>query len=164
MKKNSTRIQNYQLKELQLISIMIEKGEPLNKINTRWKKFVEKSKNELVALEPEGIKVDVNEVINHILSETYVEANNDLQLSMQRVKFLDDMKRQIRDEITRTRQNMEDYIRSLEDKLSSFGDDSQLANIDLQSALQRQQQTIQTMSNVSKMLHDTAMSIIRNIG
>jgi hypothetical protein len=40
----------------------------------------------------------------------------------------------------------------------------QMANIDLQNALQKQQQTMQTMSNVSKMLHDTAMAVIRKIG
>jgi hypothetical protein len=39
-----------------------------------------------------------------------------------------------------------------------------MANIDLQNALQKQQQTMQTMSNVSKMLHDTAMAVIRKIG
>ena len=51
-----------------------------------------------------------------------------------------------------------------EEELQDVGDDAQLANIDLQSALQKQQQTIQTLSNVSKMLHDTSMAIIRKIG
>lgn len=48
--------------------------------------------------------------------------------------------------------------------LSTIGDDAQLANIDMQNALQKQQQLLQTMSNVSKMLHDTSMSIIRKTG
>ena len=48
--------------------------------------------------------------------------------------------------------------------LATAGDDAQLANINLQSSLQQQQQAIQTMSNVSKMMHDTAMSVIRKIG
>ena len=56
------------------------------------------------------------------------------------------------------------YISDLEGKLQSAGDDAQLANIDLQNALQNQQQALQTMSNVSKMLHDTAMAVIRKIG
>ena len=55
-------------------------------------------------------------------------------------------------------------IKNLEEHLSGVGDDAQLANIDLQNSLQKQQQTLQTMSNVSKMLHDTAMAIIRKIG
>ena len=52
----------------------------------------------------------------------------------------------------------------LEEKLSLVGEDAQLSNIDLQNALQKQQQILQTLSNVSKMQHDTAMSIIRKIG
>jgi hypothetical protein len=51
-----------------------------------------------------------------------------------------------------------------EEKLNSIGDDSQLANVDLQNMLQKQQQTLQMMSNISKMLHDTATSVIRKIG
>lgn len=51
-----------------------------------------------------------------------------------------------------------------EASLSSAGDDAQLANLDMQSMLQRQQQTLQTMSNVSKTLHDTSMSVVRKIG
>ena len=56
------------------------------------------------------------------------------------------------------------YIEGLDQKLSSVGDDAQLANVDLQNILQKQQQTIQLMSNISKMLHDTALAIIRKIG
>lgn len=43
-------------------------------------------------------------------------------------------------------------------------DDAQLANVDLQNMLQKQQQTLQMMSNISKMLYDTAQSVIRKMG
>ncbi len=59
---------------------------------------------------------------------------------------------------------LDGYIKDAEDSISTIGDDAQLANVDLQNALQKQQQTLQMMSNISKMLHDTAMSIIRKIG
>jgi hypothetical protein len=55
-------------------------------------------------------------------------------------------------------------LREIEEKLNTIGDDAQLANVDLQNKLQQQQQTLQMMSNVSKMLHDTAMATIRKIG
>ncbi len=58
----------------------------------------------------------------------------------------------------------EKYIKALESQLSSVGDDAQLANVDMQNMLQKQQQTMQMMSNISKMLHDTAMAVIRKIG
>jgi hypothetical protein len=51
-----------------------------------------------------------------------------------------------------------------EARLASMGDDAQLANIDLQNVLQQQQQMLQMLSNVSKMVHETAMAIIRKIG
>jgi len=56
------------------------------------------------------------------------------------------------------------YISKLEVQLKGIGDDAQLANIDLQNTLQKQQQIIQLLSNVSKMLSDSALSIIRKIG
>ena len=59
---------------------------------------------------------------------------------------------------------LEEQIEALEEKMSAAGDDEQLANIDLQGALQKQQQVLQTISNVSKMMHDTAMAIVRKIG
>jgi hypothetical protein len=59
---------------------------------------------------------------------------------------------------------LEKTIDSLEEQLATVGDDAQLANIDLQNMLLRQQQTMQLISKVSKMIHDTAMAIIRKIG
>ena len=59
---------------------------------------------------------------------------------------------------------MEELVLVMEENLSSVGDDAQLANIDLQNAMQKQQQTLQTMSNVSKLIHCTGMAIIRKIG
>ncbi len=61
-------------------------------------------------------------------------------------------------------QELEAYIRQYEQKLGSVGDDAQLANVDLQNMLQKQQQSMQMMSNISEMLHDTDMAIIRKIG
>lgn len=54
-------------------------------------------------------------------------------------------------------------IETLEGEIETMGFDAQLWNQELQELLQRQQRTLQMMSNVSKMLHDTAMSVIRTI-
>ena len=63
-----------------------------------------------------------------------------------------------------TKSDLDAYVKNLEDELNVAGDDAQLANVDLQNAVQIQQQTLQMMSNISKALHDTALSIIRKIG
>ena len=57
-----------------------------------------------------------------------------------------------------------DSVKQFEEKLNSIGDDAQLANVDMQNWLQKQQQTLQMMSNISKMFFDNAMAIIRKIG
>jgi len=63
-----------------------------------------------------------------------------------------------------TVERLDATITHMEDQLASIGDDAQLANVDLQNALQKQQQALQMMSNVSKSIHDTMMAIIRNMG
>lgn len=51
----------------------------------------------------------------------------------------------------------------LEQKLKDGGDDAGIANVDLQNALQKQQQTLQMMSKISKSMHQGAMNVIRNM-
>ena len=110
------------------------------------------------------VPIDVNELVQLVLRESYIETTEDLRDHAEKIKFYNDMKRQMRDEISRIRESMEKYISSLEEALDGIEDDAQLANVDLQNVLQKQQQTLQQMSNISKMLHDTAMAVIRKIG
>ena len=63
-----------------------------------------------------------------------------------------------------SKKQLKNFIADLNQQLSTVGEDAQLANIDLQNILQKQQQAIQMMSNISKMLHDTSMAVIRKIG
>ncbi len=159
--------------------------------------------------------MDVNALVQFVLREAYMENTKDLHFYAQKVRFYNDLKKLVREELTKAREHLskqagkkpednltsnytsmefptepkfdqatgamvphdpqsstslknkeelETYIKNLEEKLNSIGDDAQLANVDLQNMLQKQQQTLQMMSNISKMLHDTAMAIIRKIG
>ncbi len=60
--------------------------------------------------------------------------------------------------------SLDSEISRLEQKLATVGDDAQLANIDLQNVLQKQQQVLQMLSTISALVHDSAMAIIRKIG
>jgi len=160
---------------------------------------------------PSGASMDINSLIQYVLRQSYLETIEDLRFYAEKVRFFNELKQAIRNELTearkqlssaimanpnatdfsrphtvqepliptsstlplnlsyrkktlRSRADWEAYIEKLEELLSTIGDDAQLANIDLQNILQKQQQTLQTMSNVSKMLHDTAMAIVRKIG
>jgi len=63
-----------------------------------------------------------------------------------------------------TKDDLQRHIRDIEEQLSRSGTEAQLANLELQNMLQKQQQLIQTISNVSKQLHDTAMAVVRKMG
>jgi hypothetical protein len=65
------------------------------------------------------------------------------------------------DQLLDVEEQVKGEIAAWEEKLNSIGDDAQLANIDLQNMLQKQQQTLLMMSNISKMLSDTASAVIR---
>ncbi len=55
-------------------------------------------------------------------------------------------------------------ISKFEEKLTQLGEDGRIAQIDLSKQLQRQQQTLQLITKVSKKMHDTALAVIRTIG
>jgi hypothetical protein len=59
---------------------------------------------------------------------------------------------------------LKSLINLMESKLDSVGDDAQLANVDLQNTLQKQQQELQMISDIAKQMNDTAMCVIRHIG
>lgn len=60
--------------------------------------------------------------------------------------------------------DLDAYIKKLDNALSTVGDDGQAAQLDLQNLSQKQAQLLNMLSNLSKAMHDTAMSIIRKIG
>jgi hypothetical protein len=155
---------------------------------------------------------DVNGLVQFVLRESYLQTTEDLRRYAEKVRYFNQLKKHIREELCRARQHLsaygeassrdeiepwrrvrfastltedehgcvrvqtndageattvkdlECYVEHLELKLLSVGDDAQLANVDLQNVLQKQQQALQMLSNVSKMLHDNAMTIIRKIG
>ncbi|MDA0770431.1 MAG: phage tail protein [Chloroflexi bacterium] len=84
-------------------------------------------------------------------------------VSLQSVAGLADGGTVSTDKLGVTLATLDGLAAELDKTLATMGDDSQLMNLDLQGKIQQQQQTLQTLSNVSKMMHDTAMSIIRNI-
>lgn len=157
-----TRLEPAQLKELRLVAAMIAKGEPPDMIERGWEKFVTTSASKLGLSETEP--ADVSAIVQWVLRESYMETSKDLQFYADKIRFYNELKKAIRDEQTKALERLDAYIACMEQMLASVGDDAQLANVDLQNKLQQQQQTLQTMSNISKMLHDTAMAIVRKIG
>jgi hypothetical protein len=61
-------------------------------------------------------------------------------------------------------EELDAYIKQLDNALTTVGDDAQMAQLDLQNLTQRQAQVVNMLSNLSKAMHETAMSIIRKVG
>lgn len=59
---------------------------------------------------------------------------------------------------------LEHELQEFEDAIDTMGEDAQLMQLELQDMMQKQQQLMSMMTNMSKMMHDVAMSIIRNMG
>lgn len=161
--------------ELQKIVVLCAKNaNNLGKVRPQWKKLI-------IRVATGDVPMDINALIQFVLREAYLENNMDLRFYADKVRFFNEQKDSIRSHLNdqkksrlnckrrnikcsrNTQANIEMEIEKWEQELSSIGDDAQLANIDLQNALQKQQQALQTISNVSKMLHDTAMAVIRKI-
>ena len=142
------------------IAYMIAKGEQPETIQSLWEDYV-------ADLKTRGSNDDIAELLMKVLSDACLQMNKDLQVWVTRTKLLSEMHQQLGGEIEKLaslRQGIDGEIKKYEEKLNSIGDDVQLANTDLQNTLQKQQQTLQNMSNTSKMLNDTALAVIRKIG
>jgi len=187
-----------QRSELTAIGLGIKTSGASAALQSRWSNFI-------ADMASQGGAVDANALVEAVLREAYLQNTEDLRFYAEKVKFFNELKKQIRTELTNarsvlaqnasntnlssaytkqqfsvtfyggaptsssggsctTKAQLEDYIKGLEEKLNSVGDDAQLANVDLQNMLQKQQQTLQMMSNISKMLNDTALAVIRKIG
>lgn len=64
---------------------------------------------------------------------------------------------------TLTPAQLDALVAALEGKLRALGEDAQMANIDLQDTMQKHQQMVQMISTISKLMHDTSMSIVSNL-
>jgi hypothetical protein len=129
-----------------------------------------------ITLKPHNVRFDKTLIRHQGLMLQYIAESSQVDALVQRTLGLQHraslIERDLREaryvlSDTRSRKTkaaLTEKIAKWEEELASIGDDAQLANIDMQSALQKQQQTLQTMSNVSKILHDTAMAVIRKIG
>jgi hypothetical protein len=61
-------------------------------------------------------------------------------------------------------EKLDNAIKDTEGDIESAGGDAQLLQLRLQDAMQKKQELMQMMSNLSKMMHETIMAIIRNMG
>ena len=104
-----------------------------------------------------------------VLDQADRENTNERRTHMEQVKSVNEQKKAVLEKLAALRKEAknpldhEAEINKWEQKLQSIGDEAQLANVELQSMLEKQQQNMQMMSDTAKMLHETAMQVIREI-
>jgi Spy/CpxP family protein refolding chaperone len=147
------------------VARLIGNGAPPELVKARWQQAVQGA----------SPGTDANALVQHVLQQSLMETQRDLAFYADKVKYNNELKKIVREEITRLREQLaaapatdrarlEAQVAAFEQRLQAIGDDAQLANVDLQNVLQKQQQALQAMSSTSKMLHDTAMATIRKLG
>lgn len=137
----------------------LERNPSYRSVDAEWRRFVQN--------QPSG--TDFNAIINFIQHEAMSNKVREVNLVREKYNVSSQKKSSLAHELEqakrqRAQPNQRAKISDLERRYKEASDDTQLKNIEMQNILQKQQQAINTMSQVSKQLHDTAMAIIRKIG
>jgi hypothetical protein len=190
-RQTTAEAQQLNLPELKNIGMMIGKGEPQAKYLAVWKQLVSKSKNMdihgAINLVIDEAKQETNRNVNQRRSKTQkydaIKGNISQEISVNRsilsraVGKIQPIQEKIyviergnpdkftvqKGNVINTRSELENYVKNLEGILNRMGDDSQLANLALQDALQKQQAFVQTVTEVSRTFDDAAKAIIGNM-
>ncbi|MEO8053838.1 MAG: hypothetical protein ABI768_01710 [Acidobacteriota bacterium] len=156
------RLTGAQAAQMQQIAQLARRG-PSPSLQRNWEQLV-------LSLPKETTASDVENLMQWVLRETYREAAEDLRSAAEKVKKTNGTKAAIRSELEKARSRTpasgtaDASVKQLEDRLNQAGDDAQLANIDFQSALQKAQQSVAMLSEISKLISDTSMAVLRKIG
>ena len=161
-KSINKRLSRNQTKDLRFIGSLISNGESSDTIQNNWSNFVTNEWNTIKGLNKD-IPIDINALVQMVLREAYLENSEDLAVYAKKVEYFNEKKKKIQEHINEIRTTSENYIKTLEEQLSTIGDDCQMSQMKLQNKLQELQQAMQMISNIMKNMHDTAMAIIRNL-
>jgi hypothetical protein len=145
--------------EMILIVHHIANGEDFGSYKAMWEAYI-------TALAISGGHIDVNVLVQQVLRESYLETNKDLQFYAEKVKYFNESKKQIRDYLQQLqdhRKIIEDQSAKLELELQSLDGNTNLEQLRLQNVLEKQQKVLETSTNISKQLHDTATAVIKNL-
>lgn len=139
------------------IAAMVQQGSSRQRIVTAWEDFFR--------VQP---KTNVGWAVSYLQQEVRRLGAEKVQQARLRVASTKAQVDSVKTKLAAARRQQGDAtqqsVKNLEAKLQTVGDDAQLANVDLQNTLQQQQQALQMLSNISKLLNDTANAVIRKIG
>ena len=145
------------------------------------KDFIESTKNY-------RIPMDINSVIQWVLRQSYLETNLDLSYYASKVKYFNDAKKTLRDELEEAARiqvlkdcpppgaggseicdDIENLISVLDDQFQATVIDERIAEGQMQFVLnqivlERQNRNLQSLSNIAKLMFETKINLIRKLG
>lgn len=155
-------LDDFQMADVRSIGIVLAQTASFEAVQPRWDELVRQSR-------PHAASLPL--LVRAVLREAFHEANREAHVYIEKVLFYNDMTESVRREIERIEGERslshegegewDSYHKNLHGWLASIGDDAQLANEDLQKALERREQTLESLSSASIALHDAGMAIIR---
>ncbi len=155
-------LDDFQMADVRSIGIVLAQTASFEAVQPRWDELVRQSR-------PHAASLPL--LVRAVLREAFHEANREVHVYIEKVLFYNDMTESVRREIERIEGERslshegegewDSYHKNLHGWLASIGDDAQLANEDLQKALERREQTLESLSSASIALHDAGMAIIR---
>jgi hypothetical protein len=109
--------------------------------------------------------LDPNMMAEMALREAYRGALEDTKVFAKELKNINGKRDGIRKKLAKAKKSGDEgKVSELEGKLNSQSERGDELTRLLQNAMQKQKQFLTLMSNISKLLHDTAMGIVRKIG
>jgi hypothetical protein len=107
--------------------------------------------------------VDVGALVALVMREAYLQSSADLKQNAEKVKAANQQKKLRAAVPGPTAPTVRMLPGAAQMQIQPTGDSDQLANIDLQNSMQKQQQTLNTASAVAKAMNDTAMAVVRGM-
>lgn len=157
-----------QRSEIGTIGRKLAVGQTFEAVREWWESFIGSWGD------PHMTDSEVQTLVQAVVREASRETDKDLQFYADKFKYFNELEKLIRTELDRARPQLpselttpeehEAYIGELEQELVRARRNAQLANTEMLERRRRRTQTLQTISNVAKMMHDTAMAVIRKIG
>lgn len=148
-----------------------EKGERLKATNLRRRGLREEKRRaqglRSQIMSGDGLSKDDYEELSTLLGIDIIRSEEDSGKTEKLAKFEGGKDAPVLDlgaEPSVIEEVLNQQIAKFDDAIATEGEDAELMRMELQDLLQKQQQALSMMTNMSKMMHDLAMSIIRNIG
>ena len=161
-----------QRSRLKAFSGQLRKNPNTPDLQSHWKELIQEGQGQTSSISSS----DINAFIQFVLRQSYLEHTKDLQYFASKIKYFNEQKNQVREEIQKTRRKLAQAPEAKEDgekmkekmeaslqTLKDLENQENQMNFEIQNLRSRYNQAEQTANSILKKKRDTDSSTIRNI-